>query len=284
MILPLIAIALGLAVGLSLGGLGGGGSTLAVPILVLVAGLPAQEATTASLLVVGVASAIGAWRHHRAGNVRLGAGLAFGAAGVVGARTGTVLNRSLDEQVLLLAFSVLVVVVALRMDRGARREGGVADDGPSDPEALAGPDPAPDPGGSTVVATRAGRRLDLSAGDVAKLAGAATLVGLLTGLFGVGGGFAVVPALTLLLGFRTREAIGTSLVVIAMNAAIALAMRSGDLAIDWALVGPFLVTVTVGVLVGSRVAQRIDPRRLTRAFALMLGLVATTTALSTLLG
>src|SRR6056297_2137995 len=90
----LIAIALGLLVGLSLGALGGGGSTLAVPILVFVAGLEAQDATTASLLVVGVASAFGVVGHFRAGNVRLGAGLAFGAAGILGSRVGTLVNRS----------------------------------------------------------------------------------------------------------------------------------------------------------------------------------------------
>lgn len=111
----LIALALGVLVGLSLGALGGGGSTLAVPILVFVAGLDAQDATTASLLVVGVASAFGAIGHYRAGNVRLGAGIAFGAAGIVGSRIGTVVNQSIDEQVLLLAFSALIVFVAHRV-------------------------------------------------------------------------------------------------------------------------------------------------------------------------
>ena len=117
----LIAIALGLLVGLSLGALGGGGSTLAVPILVFVAGLEAQDATTASLLVVGVASAFGVIGHYRAGNVRLGAGIAFGAAGIVGSRIGTLVNQAVDEQVLLLAFSALIVFVAVRMYRSVNR-------------------------------------------------------------------------------------------------------------------------------------------------------------------
>lgn len=124
--------------------------------------------------------------------------------------------------------------------------------------------------------------IDLSAPALAKLAGAATVVGLLTGLFGVGGGFAVVPALTLLLGFGAKEAIGTSLVVIAVNATIALAMRAGDLDFDWAVVLPFLVTVTIGVLVGTRVARRIHADKLTRGFAVMLLLVAVYTAASSL--
>ena len=101
---------------------------------------------------------------------------------------------------------------------------------------------------------------------------------------GVGGGFAVVPALTLLLKFPTKQAIGTSLVVIVINAAIALAMRAGDIGFDWAVVGPFLATVTIVVVVGTRVANNIDADRLTRSFAYMLGAVAIYTAPSTLLG
>nr|MCH9836743.1 sulfite exporter TauE/SafE family protein [bacterium] len=100
MTIELIAITLGLLVGLSLGGLGGGGSTLAVPILVFVAGMEAQDAITASLLVVGVASAFGVVGHYRAGNVRLGVGVVFGLAGVVGSWIGTLVSQSVDEQVL----------------------------------------------------------------------------------------------------------------------------------------------------------------------------------------
>jgi uncharacterized membrane protein YfcA len=273
----IIAVALGLLVGLSLGALGGGGSTLAVPILVFVAGMQAQDATTASLLVVGVASAFGVVSHFRNGNVRLGAGIAFGAAGIVGSRVGLLVNQSVDEDVLLLAFSVLIVFVAVRMYRSIDNS---VSRGDQLVEELQG-----DCGTGVVTKERVTVKpgLDLSASAIVKLAGAATAVGLLTGLFGVGGGFAVVPALTLLLKFPAKEAIGTSLVVIAINAAIALAMRSGDLGFDWVVVGPFLVTVTVGVVVGTRIAKGIDASRLTRAFALMLGAVAIYTAASTVL-
>ena len=87
----------------------------------------------------------------------------------------------------------------------------------------------------------------------------------------------------LLLGFRTKEAVGTSLVVIAINAAVALSFRAGDVTVDWALVAPFLGTVTLGVLVGSQVSDRIEADRLTRSFAIMLGLVAAYTAANALL-
>lgn len=272
----MLAVALGLLVGLSLGALGGGGSTLAVPVLVFVAGLQAQDATTVSLMVVGVASAFGVLHHFRNGNVRLGAGVAFGAAGIVGSRIGLVVNRSLDEQLLLLAFSALIAFVAFRMMRSADRSPQV----PSLRQAEREGGEA----GRLAVKERIGSKVsvDLSVSGMAKLAGAATGVGLLTGLFGVGGGFAVVPALTLLLKFPTRQAIGTSLVVIAINAAIALAMRGGDVDVDWALVGPFLATVTIGVAAGTHLASGVETARLTHAFALMLGVVAIYTATSTL--
>lgn len=281
MVATAIAVALGLVVGLSLGALGGGGSTLAVPILVFVAGMTAQDATTASLLVVGTASAIGVVGHYRDGNVRLGAGLAFGAAGIVGSRLGTLLNRSLSEQFLLLAFSALIVFVAIRMYRKAGPRRQIANDAAPGLADDAGSTAADHNSADTLVVTPLRTRLDLSAPALAKLAGAATGVGLLTGLFGVGGGFVVVPALILLLGFGTKEAIGTSLVVIAVNASMALGMRSGELDFDWGVVLPFLATVTVGVLAGTRLARRAEADNLTRGFAIMLGLVAVYTAAST---
>ena len=324
MILDALTVALGLAVGLSLGALGGGGSTLAVPILVVVGGMTAQGATTASLLVVGVAAAVGVVGHLRAGDVRLGAGLAFGAAGIVGSRLGTSLNRALDERALLLSFSVLILFVALRMLRSVHGSGTADGSGGGDvdggPGGGAGDDARARPGDADVAGARrsgsdgpspgaiAGRHGDgvrvaarpaertlagadrpgspgrrPSSRDLVRLALAATGVGVLTGLFGVGGGFAVVPALTLLLGFEAKEAIGTSLVVIAVNAAVALVLRRGELDLDWALVGPFLATVTVGVVAGSAIARRVAGDALTRAFAVMLATVAIWTATSTLL-
>ncbi|MEZ5378684.1 MAG: sulfite exporter TauE/SafE family protein [Acidimicrobiales bacterium] len=279
MIGEIIAIVLGLGVGLSLGALGGGGSTLAVPILVFIAGMATKDATSASLLVVGVASAIGAWGHYRNGYVKLQAGLAFGAAGIVGSRIGTTINRSLPEKALLLAFSGLILFVAVRMLRSAKRAEAAHAAGTTPPSS---PTPSSSTSGGVATQTKvlptSTPALDLSPRSVAKLVAAASGVGLLTGLFGVGGGFAVVPALTLLLGFSTKDAIGTSLVVISINTAIALALRSGHLDFDWGLVLPFLATVTFGVLVGSRLANKIDAARLTKSFAIMLALVAVYTA------
>jgi uncharacterized membrane protein YfcA len=104
---------------------------------------------------------------------------------------------------------------------------------------------------------------------------AATAVGLLTGFFGVGGGFVIVPALVLALGFDMPVAVGTSLLVIAINSAVALAVRlGGHVHLDWTLLGAFTVAALVGTLAGSRIASRVDAARLTTAFTVLLIAVA----------
>ena len=114
----LLAVPLGFAIGLALGALGGGGSILAVPVLVYAAGQSAGAATTTSLLVVGVASLVGLVGHWRAGRVRPLTGLLFGVVGIGGSLAGTALNRRLDGDLLLAAFAVLILVAVLRMATG----------------------------------------------------------------------------------------------------------------------------------------------------------------------
>jgi len=100
---------------------------------------------------------------------------------------------------------------------------------------------------------------------VALLAAKGTVVGLLTGLFGVGGGFVIVSALILVLGFPISIAAATSLLVIAIKAAVALMFRSGSIAVDWGIVTPFTAAAIVGVLGGRRIADRVPARQLTAA-------------------
>lgn len=263
----LLASPLGLVVGLSMGALGGGGSIVAVPVLVHVAGQSAQAATTTSLIVVGLAAVVGMADHWRAGRVRLGPGFVFGLAGIGGSITGSALNRRLDPDVLLLGFAVLVLVAAWRMLTGCPSctrvgENRVLDDG----------------GGG--VAVLSGLRVD--AATVAKVLGAGSAVGFFTGLFGVGGGFIIVPALTLLLSFSMPDAVGTSLLVIAVNAAVALAARLGDGGIDWSITVPFTVTAIVGVVAGSRMADRLPAAAMLRWFAGLLVIVALYSAANSL--
>jgi len=243
----------GFLIGVSLGALGGGGSILAVPVLVFIAGQTPTQATTTSLLVVGAASVVGAVRHWRHGRVRLGQGLLFGLLGVAGSVAGSAVNRRLDGDVLLLAFSGLILVAAWRIVAGCPSCTRVGE-----ADALRAP-----AGGGVAVRTRpdTGRLLQVTA--------VATFVGFLTGLFGVGGGFVIVPALTLVLQYSMPQAVGTSLVVVAVNTATALAARAGN-AIDWGPTLLFAAAAIAGVSAGTRIADRIDPRAMQRSFAALL--------------
>ena len=287
----LIASPLGFLVGLSLGALGGGGSILAVPALVYGVGEPARAATGTSLLVVGVAALIGVIPHWRQGNVRLGAGLVFGVAGIGGAILGTSLNRGVDEDILLVLFSVLMLAAGAAMLRRSRRTkdvpaaaltGGIGDVpvGPVDHDAPSVP-AAP---GQTMTMAPSRTAIRIDARTAAKVIVAGTVVGTLTGFFGVGGGFVIVPALVLSLGFAMPEAVGTSLVVIAINAGVALALRAGQNDIDWAAATPFLITAVAGTIVGGRIAGRIDARRLTTAFVVLLTIIAIYTGTTAIMG
>ena len=261
----LLASPLGFLIGLSLGALGGGGSILAVPVLVYAAGQDARAATATSLFLVGAASLVGMVAHFRAGRVRLGTGLGFGLAGVGGSLLGTTLNHRLDPDVLLLGFSGLVLIAAWRMLTGCPTCTQVG-------ERLELQKAAGSAGGGLRTRTR------LDAGTVMTVLVVGTGVGFLTGLFGVGGGFVIVPALALALKLPMPEAIGTSLLVIAINSAVALAARLGSSSIEWAVALPFTVAAVGGVVVGGRMADRLDAGRSLRWFAALLVAVALYTA------
>ncbi len=266
----LLASPLGFLIGVSLGALGGGGSILAVPVLVFVAGQDPSAATTTSLVVVGVASLIGAYGHWRAGRVRVTQGLTFGFVGIAGSLAGSALNRRLDGDVLLLAFAVLILVAAWRIVVGCpscTRSGEADAIGQGEV-------------GDSTVKTRP---RTMTPGRVVKILAAGTAVGFLTGLFGVGGGFVIVPALALVLGFPMGTAIGTSLLVIAVNTAVALAARAGAGPIDWTTTLLFTAAATAGVGTGKRVADRLEPETLQRAFAGLLVVLALYTGTRALL-
>lgn len=254
-----LASPLGFLIGMSLGALGGGGSILAVPVLVFVAGQTPGQATTTSLLVVGVAAVVGAVGHWRHGRVRVGPGLLFGLLGIAGSLGGSALNRRLDGDVLLLAFAGLIFVAAWRIIAGCPSCTRVG-------ERHALRDASSSLSGVAVRAPDTARTL-------LTLVAAGTVVGFLTGLFGVGGGFVIVPALALVLRYPMPEAIGTSLVVIAVNTAMAFAARLGG-SIDWDTTLVFTVAATAGVSAGTRIADRIQPQTMQRAFAALLVAVA----------
>jgi uncharacterized membrane protein YfcA len=275
----LAAIALGALIGLSLGALGGGGSILTVPALVYVVGESAHAATTESLVIVGITSLAAAIGHARAGHVKWSAGLVFGLTGVASSYLGTAANRAVNPNVLLLAFAGLILIAAAAMlarQRGSGRRNG----GTGAPLAAGrGGQFLEVGGGGTVLArpltpTATLNRAALTPAVAAKVLAAGLAVGFLTGFFGVGGGFVIVPALVMALGYEMPIAVGTSLLVIAINSAAALLARSGQETFHWAVIVPFTVAAVAGSLAGKRVADRVEPATLTRAFVGLLFAVA----------
>jgi uncharacterized protein len=232
----LLALPFGLAIGILLGLVGGGGSILAVPVLVYVLGQPVHAATSESLFVVGVASLVGAADHARVGNVRVKTAIAFGLAGAAGSVVGTVLNRLVGGRVILLAFAALLLLAAWAIQRQQN---------------------------AAVELTRPAHA-NLRASVVG------LFTGLLTGFFGVGGGFVIVPALVLLLGLPIRLAVGTSLAVIALTSASALAAHLASGRINWSIATAFTGAAIVGALLGRRLGGRFDQQRLSSLFAILL--------------
>jgi uncharacterized membrane protein YfcA len=229
------ALTAAVAIGLSLGLLGGGGSILTVPALVYLAGVDTKQAIAMSLFVVGVTAAVGLVPHARAGRVQWRTGLLFGAAGMAGAYAGGRLAAYVPGTVLLAAFAVMMIVTAVAMIR--RRNAA-----PREPHSH----PARRP--------------------IGKILAEGVAVGLATGLVGAGGGFLVVPALVLLGGLSMPAAIGTSLLVIAMKSGAGLAGYLASVSIDWPLTLAITALAVAGSLAGARLTGKVDPDTLRRAF------------------
>ncbi len=261
-----LAVVAGALIGLSLGALGGGGSILAVPILVYLLDQSASQATTGSLVVVGTTSLIGAAAAYRSGNVLLARGATFGVVAIGGAVVGAWASARVPEDVLLAAFAVLMLLV------GALMAWRLLHHSDAEPQHVRRPqldDPI-----ITFSPTFA-----CACPQALKVLLTATVVGLLTGFLGVGGGFLVVPALLLALALPLEYAVGTSLVVITITSAAALATRAGaGTAPDWGVVVTLTIVSALGAVAGSRLADRVDTRHLSAAFTVLVLAVATYTA------
>jgi uncharacterized protein len=249
----IIAAGLGIVVGLVIGGLGGGGGVLTVPALVYVLGQSAHDATTGSVLIVGVTSLVGAIARIRERDVAWRTGIAFGVVGIPAAYLGTLANRHVGQPVLLMAFACLTLTAAAAMLWRSDE----------------GPDELSEPGGAgTAVVVRHG-----IAALTAKIVTCGVAVGFLTGFLGVGGGFLVVPALVLVLRMPMSLAIGTSLFIIVLNAVSSLLSRTGDLHLHWQVIAPFTVAAIAASLVAKRVSRCLSGTTLARAFAVVVGVV-----------
>ncbi len=225
-------VVLGFGIGLSLGLLGGGGSILTVPALVYLVGQSPQAAVTASLVIVGANSAMGAFMHRSQGTLNWRVALVFGGAGMAMAYLAAGWSKAIPSDILMMLFAGLMLVVGAFM--------------------MLRPTP---------VGSEEGGRGPL----VTVLTGAG--VGLLTGFLGVGGGFLIVPALVLLVGLPFRQAVGTSLVVIAMNSLAGFLGHLHGPPVDVRTVAIFVTAGLTGALVGARLTRFVHPEHLRKTFA-----------------
>lgn len=225
---------LGFSIGLSLGLLGGGGSILTVPALVYLIGQTPQVAVTTSLAIVGANSAMGAIFHRRQGTLNWRIALIFGGVGMLLAYLSAGLSHYFSPNLLMVIFAALMIFI-----------------------------------GILLITRRTNHEKQNTEASLAlwKVVASGAVVGLLTGILGVGGGFLIVPALVMLVGLPIHQAVGTSLLVIAMNSLAGFLGHLGGVTLDGLLIAIFVGAGLAGTFVGARLASHLDASLLRRAFA-----------------
>lgn len=241
----LLSLGSGGLVGFVLGLIGGGGSIVATPLLLYAVGLPPHMALGTGALAVSANAFVNFAGHARAGNVRWGVAVAFSVMGVIGALIGSTLGKAVDGQRLILLFAVMMIVIGFAMLRP--RRGGDGD-----------------------------KPIKLTLPMVLRVGGIGFCVGLLSGFFGIGGGFLIVPGLILATGMSMLNAVGTSLFAVGMfGLATALNYASSGL-VDWAVAARFIAGGIAGGWLGMRAAIRLAHERaiLNRIFVAVVFTVA----------
>jgi uncharacterized membrane protein YfcA len=225
-----LGLASGALVGFSLGLVGGGGSILAVPLMVYVVGVPdAHVAIGTSAIAVAANAAVNLSNHARGGTVRWSCALSFAAAGIIGAFLGSIFGKMLDGQKLLALFALLMLVIAVLMLKTRSRIG------------------LPDV------------RMDWT--NMPAIVGLGLATGTLSGFFGIGGGFLIVPALMLATGMSIMNAVSSSLVAVTAFGLTTAASYAWSGLISWGLAGLFVAGGIAGGLMGSRLARLASARR-----------------------
>jgi uncharacterized protein len=219
-------------VGGSLGIFGAGGSIVMLPVLVYVMGIEPHAAVPLSLAIVGSTSVVGVAAHARSGDIDWGTAGFFGVAAIAGGYVGSRVSPLVPASLLLLSFGLLLLIVGFRMWHLSVSDGGTRTRRPT---------------------------LMLAAGSV---------VGVLTGFLGVGGGFLIVPALSKVGGLNMHRAIKTSLVVIAMSSLAALGahlIQGNSVASEVGV--PLTLAALLGMAAGQRAALYVEGEHLRRGFA-----------------
>lgn len=242
-----LALLSGGLVGVLLGATGGGGSLVAIPLLVYVVGVPVQNATAMSLIVVGYSSLFGAWKESRQQRVHVVSAILFSLTGMIGAWVGAQGHQLVPETLVLFLFGNLLLFISMW----------------------------------TFWKNYEGEHNDIPTGCAKEFSGRCAVkalafgwgVGLLTGFFGVGGGFLIVPALMFLMGFPIRLAIGTSLLIIAL---ISIGGVIGHLKVahlNVVLTGLLLLGSLLGLMFGSQMTRSIPAHHLRRGVAILIGVI-----------
>jgi uncharacterized membrane protein YfcA len=225
-----LGLASGALVGFSLGLVGGGGSILAVPLMVYVVGVPdAHVAIGTSAIAVAANAAVNLSNHARGGTVRWSCALTFAAAGIIGAFLGSIFGKMLDGERLLALFAFLMLVIAVLMLKTRARIG------------------LPD--------------VQMSWANLPAIVGLGLATGTLSGFFGIGGGFLIVPALMLATGMSIMNAVSSSLVAVTAFGLTTAASYAYSGLISWVLAGLFIAGGIAGGLIGTRSARLLSARR-----------------------
>jgi hypothetical protein len=254
--MSILLILAGVSTGLLLGILGSGGSIITLPALMYLLDVAPKPAIAMSLGIVGVTASIATIQHWRKGNVNLPVALVFSIFGAGGTFAGAKIGIIMPELLQLGMFAAIMYMAAYRMLK---------------PKPIAAEDSVPGIGGGGVAVLEA----PLVSARLGHIAMHGIVVGVLTGMVGVGGGFLIVPALVLLSGLSMKEAVGTSLAIVTAKSFAGLAGYAGAVEIDYALMGGFTAVAVVSGIVGGAISAHIPAALLKKSFAVFLILVAT---------
>ncbi len=281
----LTALAVGALIGLVVGALGAGGGILSVPALIYLLGVAPHEATSASLVIVLFTALAALGGRIGKNTICYQIALVFAALATVGTWLGSLANQAVSADLLMYAFALLLICVGLVMLRRAypglfRSAARAGSSGVFSDDGVAAADDAGGTGSTPALraVSAMGEVTSIGAVPLWRVALVATITGALTGFFGVGGGFAIVPALTLVLHLPIKRAASTSLLIMTITAVVALVARTQtSLNVDLGVIGAFTVASMLGGVAGAPLTRKVSSQKLTASFAALLLAVAVAT-------